>query len=205
MSQRSWAAAAARGPAPASPAVTSRAFAPISGDDPAARDARDAVPDLEMLYSAEVPRLRRYFARCGAGQEAGDLVQESFARLAATGSSGRPALERPAAYLHRVATNLLRSRARTALRRSLATHVPADTVPLAGPDPVRALEARDQLVRLQAALRRLSPKTRDIFLAHRIDGQTYQEIATQAGLSVKTVEWHMTKAIGFIDRALDRR
>lgn len=186
--------------------MTARALAPgLVVDELPAHDAGDAAPDLKALYCDEMPRLRRYFARCGAGQETGDLVQESFARLAATGSADRPALERPAAYLHRVATNLLRSRARIALRRSLAMHVPADSVPLAGPDPVRALEARDQLARLRAALQRLQPKTRDIFVAHRVDGQTYQEIATRTGLSVKTVEWHMTKAIAFLDRALDRR
>jgi RNA polymerase sigma-70 factor (ECF subfamily) len=67
------------------------------------------------------------------------------------------------------------------------------------------LEARDQLERVQNALAGLTPKTRDIFLAHRLDGMSYKDIATQTGLSLKGVEWHMTKAIAHLDRLLRRR
>src|SRR3546814_10754875 len=80
-----------------------------------------------------------------------------------------------------IACNLLRDRARIALSRSLALHIPTDEVPLAGHDPIAALEARDQIERLQASLARLSPKTRSIFLAHRRDGMTYKDIANQTG------------------------
>jgi DNA-directed RNA polymerase specialized sigma24 family protein len=52
---------------------------------------------------------------------------------------------------------------------------------------------------------RLSPKTRDIFLAHRVDGVSYSDIAKRMGLSVKGVEWHMTKAIAHLDRVLRAR
>jgi RNA polymerase sigma-70 factor (ECF subfamily) len=54
----------------------------------------------------------------------------------------------PRAYLNQIATNLLRDRAKSAVQRSLASHVAADDVPLAGPDLVAALEARDKLNRL---------------------------------------------------------
>ena len=96
-------------------------------------------------------------------------------------------------------------RAKAALRRSLASQVPADNEPLAAHDPVAVLEARDQLERLQSALTRLSPRTREIFLAHRLDGLSYKDIATQTGLSIKGVEWHMTKAIAHLDRLMRRR
>lgn len=76
---------------------------------------------------------------------------------------------------------------------------------LAGPDMVAMLEARDLLNRIQNALMRLSPKTRDIFLAHRVDGLSYNEIAKRTGLSLKGVEWHMTKAISHLDRVLRSR
>ena len=56
------------------------------------------------------------------------------------------------------------------------------------------------LDRLEQALLRLSPRTREIFLAHRLDGYTYSEIAHRTGLSVKTVEKHMTRAIAALDR-----
>lgn len=157
---------------------------------------------LAELHRVHFGRLLRYFARHGARQDAADLVQESFARLArARAKKPDTAIERPEAYLSTIAVNLLRERARVAARRSTACHISADEVQLAGNDPIAALEARDQLERLQASLARLSPKSRSIFLAHRRDGISYKEIASQEGLSEKAVQRRMSKAIGHINRA----
>src|SRR3546814_17442966 len=62
----------------------------------------------------------------GARQDAADLVQESFARLAGARAKQGAAIERPEAYLSTIACNLLRDRARIALSRSLALHIPTD-------------------------------------------------------------------------------
>lgn len=159
-----------------------------------------ALIGLEELHRIHCGRLLRFFARHGARQDAADLVQESFARLAGARAKCGTLIERPEAYLSTIASNLLRDRAKIALRCPLAWHVPIDEVPVAGHDPIAALEARDQLKRLQASLARLSPKTRSIFLAHRRDGVSYKDIANQTGLSVKAVERRMSKAIAHIDR-----
>lgn len=157
---------------------------------------------LAELHRAHCGKLLRFFARHGARQDAADLVQESFARLAGARAK-RPDLriERPEAYLTTIASNLLRDRARVAACRSTAYHVPDDQVPLAGNDPIAALEARDLLERVQATLARLSPKTRSIFLAHRCDGISYKDIAIREGLSEKAVQQRMSKAIAQIKRA----
>lgn len=178
----------------------------LNGDDPLPPEDLDASrspASLGALYHTHAPRLLRFFARRAERQDAGDLVQESFTRFADARRGGE--IERPEAYLNCIATNLLRNRAKTALVRSLASHIPADDVPLAAHDPVAALEARDQVERLQKALMTLTPKTREIFLAHRLDGTSYKDIAAQTGLSLKGVEWHMTKAIAHLDRLLRRR
>lgn len=61
---------------------------------------------------------------------------------------------------------------------------------------------RDMLGRLEAAMRRLDPRTREIFLAKRLDLLSYAEIARRTGLSVRRVERQMTKALAAIDRQL---
>jgi len=160
---------------------------------------------LEDLYRSQSGRLQRYFACNKARQDAADLVQESFARLAEAGRDPARRIEEPEAYLGRVATNLLRNRARSALQRSLAQQVPAEEAGLRAPDMIAALEARDMLARLQTALEKLKPKTREIFLAHRVDGMSYRDIAAAQGLSIKGVEWHMRRAIAQLDRALRAR
>ena len=47
------------------------------------------------------------------------------------------------------------------------------------------LELRDTLRRLEHAVSKLKPRTREIFLAHRIHGFTYAEIAERTGLSIR--------------------
>lgn len=178
----------------------------LDEDDPLPPENRVVRASLALddLYRVHGPRLLRYFSRRADRQDAGDLVHESFVRFANSDARRERAIECPEAYLNRIATNLLRDRAKSALQRSLASHVAADDVPLAGPNLVTALEARDKLNRLQTALMRLKPKTREIFLAHRLDGLSYKQIAERSGLSVKGVEWHMTKAIDHLDRVLKR-
>lgn len=178
----------------------------LGEDDPLPPEDRVVRPSLALddLYRVHGPRLLRYFSRRADRQDAGDLVHESFVRFANSDACRERAIECPEAYLNQIATNLLRDRAKSAVQRSLASHVAADEVPLAGPDLVAALEARDKLNRLQTALMRLKPKTREIFLAHRLDGLSYKQIAERSGLSVKGVEWHMTKAIDHLDRVLRR-
>lgn len=157
---------------------------------------------LAELHRAHRGRLHRFFARHGVRQDADDLVQESFVRFAVM-QARRPkkAVERPEAYLTTIAVNLLRDRARIAARRSMASHIPAHEVALIGSDTIAALEARDQLERLEASLARLSPESRSVFLAHRRDGVSYKEIARREGLSEKGVQKRMSKAIAQVSRA----
>ena len=54
-------------------------------------------------------------------------------------------------------------------------------------------------------LRRLKPRTLEIFLLSRIDGYRYAEIATRLGVSNWTVKREIMKAIAHIDRARKSR
>jgi RNA polymerase sigma factor (sigma-70 family) len=159
---------------------------------------------LELLYRKHRPRLLRFLERRGAPDQAADIVQRLFARLARTSAVPPPAIKTPDAYLRQAAQNLLCDDARAAERRSAHLHICVDDVTLVAPDPIAALEARDMLQRLEAAVARLDPRTREIFLAHRIDGYSYGEIAFRTGLSVKTIEKHMSRAIARIGRELGR-
>lgn len=160
---------------------------------------------LDSLYRSESPRLLNSLTRkISCRDEARDLVHEIFCRIARLGAEGPFRLDRPQAYLSRMATNLLRDRARHQSRQMSESHVSSDDVIVAGPDQHRLLESRDMLVRVEAAMLKLRPKTREIFMAHRIDGLSYAEIAERTGLSVSGVEKQMSRAIAKIDRMLDR-
>ena len=59
---------------------------------------------------------------------------------------------------------------------------------------------RERLVRIERALASLPRRTREIFLAHRLDDYSYAKIADITGLSISQVERHMAKAICQIGR-----
>lgn len=180
----------------------------MSGRFPAAAEAEAKNPSVDRglcelgeLYRTESQGLVRLVTRrIGNPDDSRDVVQDVFVRLARLGDDWTGMIERPQAYARRIAANLVRDRAKSASRRSASLHLVADEELLAGPDPVDQLESRDLLRRLEVAMLRLRPKTREIFMAHRVEGLTYAQIAERTGLSVKGVEKQMSKALRHLDR-----
>ncbi len=161
---------------------------------------------IDRLFRSQAPRLLRFFSRrTGAREDAADLLQETFLRLTRMASED-DLPTRPEAYLQRIASNLLRDRARRAIAHAEDLHEPFDeqALPTGGPGPDGLLEVRDLLHQYETALLKLRPKTRAIFLLHRRDSLTYAEIAVEMNLTVSGVEKHMMKAIAHIDRAFGR-
>ena len=158
--------------------------------------------DIDQLYRDERSSLVRFFARNrSAAHEAEDLAQETFLRIARIG--GASSIARPASYLRQIGRNLLRDRALSAEQRHMAPEADVEQA-RSDIDELGRLEARDSLRRLEAAMHHLKPRSRDIFLAHRLDGMTYVEIAEQTGLSVKRVEKIMSKTIGQLTRLMEQ-
>lgn len=172
------------------------------------RQADEAVGDaatLERLYRQEAVGLARTIARVTRNPDgARDFVHDAFVRLASRHDT-LSGLERPQAYLRRIATNLLKDRHKADARRCAALHIAADDDVLPACEPHPLLESRDMLRRVEAAMQRLPRKTREIFMAHRLEGLTYAEIAERTGLSVKAVEKQMSKALARLDRLAARR
>ena len=69
------------------------------------------------------------------------------------------------------------------------------------PDPAR----KERLARMEAVVRRMPRRTREIFLAHRVHDMPYEEIARRTGLTVRQIERHIARAILAIDRSLNGR
>jgi RNA polymerase sigma-70 factor (ECF subfamily) len=160
---------------------------------------------IERLYRTAAPSLRHFFRhRTGDADAAEDMVQETFLRL--SGSSRPDALRNPAAWLQRVARNLLFDRARRARAHGAPVHLPFDEVllPQCPPEQALALEAEELRMRYEAALALLPARQREVFLLHRLDELTYREIASRLGITVATVEYHMGRALAHLDRMLDR-
>lgn len=158
---------------------------------------------LEQLYRTEAPRLTVYFERrLRQRQEAGDFVQEAFARLAHF-MSGQT-LRQPAAYLQRIATNLLHEHARRLRMRADACAGPdVQTHAISAPaDQSDRIESEQLLAIYKRALDELGPKTREAFLLHQVDDLTYREIGERLKISIATVQYHVARALTHIDASL---
>lgn len=138
-------------------------------------------------------RIRTALIRRGrSAQDAEDLVQEAWVRLACYEREQEVA--EPEAFLMRTALNLSIDAHRA--RVNHGEEVVLEDVVLfdPAPDAEAVVLGRERMARLSLCLGRLNAKTRDIFLSHRLDGLTYQEIAQHHGLSISTVEKHVAKA-----------
>jgi RNA polymerase sigma factor (sigma-70 family) len=170
---------------------------------PPGHDRAACSPDpLASLYREERLSLLRFLSRWTRHDKAEDIIQQVFSRMAGRSGNDVAPIQAPGAYLRQAARNVLRDEARAAERRCAHQHVPIEDLPLSGGDPVAALEARDRLVRIEEAVLRLKPLTREIFLACRLDGYSYAEIAERTGLSARGVEKQMSRAIKQLGRHL---
>lgn len=144
-------------------------------------------------WKAAMSRVRAALMRRGRTvHDADDLVQEAWVRLACY--EQEQAVVRPEAFLMRTALNLSIDKHR--VQSNHGEEVVLDEVVLVdtSPDAEAVLLARERMARLSVCLGRLSDQTREIFLAHRIDGLSYREIAQRHQLAISTVEKHIAKA-----------
>jgi RNA polymerase sigma-70 factor (ECF subfamily) len=176
------------------------------GEQPASRcNAREGFSGgLEALYRSRARAFAARLTRDGAGRDdAMDFVHEAFARILGRGSSSHEQIERPEAYVARVSRNALIDHGRSSNAKARCVEQAAETAPQHH-DAVVYLESRDALRRLEAAIMCLKPRTRQIFLARRVQGLSYAEICELTGLSEKAVEKQMSKAIAKLSRLMDR-
>lgn len=124
--------------------------------------------------------------------DADDLVQEAWVRLAYY--EREQIVDQPEAFLMRTALNLSIDAHRARVGRG--EEVMLDEVVLidTAPDADAVVLGRERLARMSVCLGRLTNKTREIFLAHRVEGLSYQEIARRHQLSISTVEKHVARA-----------
>lgn len=144
-------------------------------------DPAEALNGLYRRYAVWLNRRLR--ARCDP-DDAADLVQETYLKIAPYAERG---IRHPKAFLLQVAMNLLRDdRRRDGLKRRLREqHSPPPS------------EAAAQLHRIMFAevVQSMPTLYRDVFVLNRFDGMTYAQIADTLGISVKTVEWRMARAL----------
>ncbi|HZW15753.1 MAG TPA: RNA polymerase sigma factor [Brevundimonas sp.] len=159
----------------------------------AGRQEGDGLAEISARFARP---LRSFFRkRAYNEQEADDLVQEVFCRLAAREQPG--AMENAEAYIFQMAANLLRDRARRRATRAAADRAleTGDANSVEEISPERVLLGKQRVAILERVLGELPERTRVIFLLHRFEELKYAEIARRLDISVSSVEKHMMEAM----------
>lgn len=158
--------------------------------------------------------VRRERARLGAfirqrvadAGEAEDILQDVFQEFVQAWALPQP-IEQAGAWLFRVARNRIIDRWRK--KRELPLSAVADdddwldlNLPSADGDPELAYARGVVLQALQDALDELPEAQRAVFLAHEIEGRSFNEMAQESGVSVNTLLARKRYAVQFLRRRL---
>ncbi|MNJ28720.1 putative RNA polymerase sigma factor FecI [compost metagenome] len=151
--------------------------------------------DVQALYIEHYAWLVDWLRkRLRQGENAADLAQDTFVNVL-----GKPErlkdVHQPRAWLSTIARALVIDRARRdRLQRAYLEAVASLPEPLV-PSPEAQMILLETLAKVEALLDGLPPKVRTAFLLSRLDGLGYKEIAVQLGVSLRSVESYMAKAI----------
>ena len=146
---------------------------------------------LRQLLLSRFDELRsRLSRRFGSSERADEALQETYLRLE-QGSEIGP-VRNPSAYLLRMAINTA-----TTL---LVAQSPDDT-----PGPMRVVESRLEVEALKRALEDLPERRRAIFLASWVEELPHREIAERYGVSVRTVQVELKRALEHCAARLGKR
>ena len=124
-----------------------------------------------------------------------ELLQAAYLRLVRY--RAEHAVENVAAFLVRTAVNIGVDNYR---HDRFIVETPPDELGVCENSPLQdeVLAARARLERVREGLSRLTPRTREVFLMHRLDDMKYREIAEHLGISQSAVEKHIAKAVLFL-------
>jgi len=171
---------------------------------------RPTDPLLEIYLERRANLVRFFAAKTGSPAVAEDLAQELYVKLA----SRDPAVtaENPVALIYRIATNVMldraRGEARSAARESAWRVVAHDSI---GGDDVaseapadEAAASRQRLRQLVEAVADLPPQMQRAFRLHKLEGRSHADTARIMGISVKSVEKHISAALKALTARLGR-
>lgn len=156
---------------------------------------------FEQLYRQLFPDLHRYaFTILGDYEWSVDVVQDAFVKYYRQ-LEGGTAITHNKAYLYKAVyhTAISQLRKKTTGDRHSALAARDEEVQMSAEDQrIEAERSRDMAILINKVLEQLPDQCKQVFLKSRAGGKKYREIAAEMGLSVKTVEAHMSKALKII-------
>lgn len=158
---------------------------------------------ISMLTNAELvdlfidlrPRIERVLmGRVGCPQAAADLAQEMYFRVLRVADK-LPNEDEARRYLLRMATNAATDHFRVTGRREQLLSGLSALFEGVESDPEDSVIADEQMLVIDAALRELPSKCRDILFLSRVEGLTHPEIAARLRISESLIQKYIVRAL----------
>lgn len=152
--------------------------------------------EVAELYARYACWLKSHLVRRYGVQDAEDFIQETWLKI--TPLRGAGDIRHPKSFLLRVAANLAATtygRRRRTATYSTETHESSWGF---------EMPCQTEQVLVRQIVLSLPQPLRDVFVLSRVGGLSNAQIAQQLGISPKTVEWRMTKALAHCAAQLRR-
>lgn len=152
--------------------------------------------DMASVYNELRDGLTRFAYRYfKTPQEIEDVVQEAFVKVIE--AQDRREIAHPKAYMYQTVKNLSLKRLDTSdyrLTDSVGELLP-DSVLIETATLEEQFESKRRFELFCRAVRQLPIKCQRVYILRRVYGYSQKEIAAKMGITLKTVEAHLTKAI----------
>ena len=156
---------------------------------------QDSEPEsVATLFTQDRGALQRYVRRLLGGHEGSeDIVQEAFLRTYRYSQK----IDEPRAFIFTTARNLVANawRRKRTIKTESSSELESAEVAGSSESLEDQLLATERRRLLEEAVARLTPQRRAAFTLRVFQGCSYKEIAEQLGISPKTVENHIARAL----------
>lgn len=156
----------------------------------------------ELFERYRRPLIRYLTGLLARHEDAEDVLQDTYARLLGAEQLER-APARARAYLFRTATNLAYDRFRHAKVRGRQDDAALETLVSAEPAPEQIVAFDQGLELVKRAILEMPARCRRVFLLRATHRMGYAEIAERLGVSKRTVEREMKRALELCQKRLD--
>lgn len=148
--------------------------------------------NFEHIYKTYAKDIRRFlFFKTQNINRAEDLMQDVFVKL--WDNCSKVDYDKVKSYIFSIANNMFLNEVKhdNVVRKYNELNKKADT----SESPEFIMLEKEFLDKLNATIKSLPEKQREVFLMNRIEKKKYKEIAEQLGISVKAVEKRMHQAL----------